>query len=276
VFAPISLLSRWFRLCFRFLWLSEELLLAALRYVPVVLLRAGDRRVRARALWLQQSCCRLLRVLHLEVDTRGPVPSTGLLACNHLSYLDIVVLGALTPAVFVAKREVERWPIFGWFAALGGTVFVDRERRTRTGRTVAEIRRVLESGQLLVLFPEGTSSDGKTVLPFKPSLLQAATSTASPVSAGALTYELEDGDVSEEVCYWKDMTFFPHLLNLLTKDSIFAHINLLPVDTRTTCRKALALHLHSLVLRLNALEFRLEEPVMSENPPPGSYAACRS
>jgi len=254
------LLSRSFRLCFRLLWLSTELLLAATRHIPAVLLRGRDRRMQARALWLQQSCRRLLRVLHLEVDTRGPVPSTGLLVCNHLSYLDILVLGALAPAVFVAKREVKRWPIFGWFAALAGTVFLDRERRTRTGRTAAQIQSLLKSGQLVVLFPEGTSSDGKTVLPFKSSLLQAAKNTASPVSAGALKYELEDGDVRQEVCYWKDMTFFPHLLNLLTKGSIFARIELLPVDRSTSCRKALARHLHSVVSQLNGMECRFGEP----------------
>jgi 1-acyl-sn-glycerol-3-phosphate acyltransferase len=189
----------------------------------------------------------------VEVDVRGPIPSTGLLVCNHLSYLDILVLGALTPAVFVAKREVKHWPVFGWFAGLAGTVFVDRERRTQTGRAAEQIQAVLESGQLIVLFPEGTSSDGKTVLPFKSSLLQPAANGTQPLFAGALQYEIENGVVGEEICYWRDMTFFPHLLNLLSKDHVFAHVVLSPVDRTTTCRKALARQLHSIVSQLTVL-----------------------
>lgn len=250
----MPLLSRSVRLSFRLVWLSAELLLAAIAYVPAVLLRSADLKLRTRSHWLQQSCRRLLRVLNIEVDVQGPVPTTGLLVCNHLSYLDVLVLGALAPAAFVAKGEVKHWPVFGWFAALAGTVFVDRQRRTQTGRAAEEIQAVLESGQPIVLFPEGTSSDGETVLPFKSSLLEPAANTPWPLSAGALRYEVDDGNAGEEICYWKDMTFFPHLLNLLTKSRIIAHIRLSPVDRTTTCRKALARQLHSVVSRLNAMD----------------------
>src|SRR3974390_1680374 len=116
----MTLLGRLFRLCFRFLWLSAEVLLAALAYIPAVLLRTGECKVRVRAQWLQQSCRRALRVLNVEVDAHGPIPTSGLLVCNHLSYLDVLVLGALAPAAFVAKREVKSWPILGLFANLPG------------------------------------------------------------------------------------------------------------------------------------------------------------
>jgi 1-acyl-sn-glycerol-3-phosphate acyltransferase len=253
----MPLLSRSVRLSFRFVWLSAELLLAAFAYVPAVLLRSADRKLRTRCHWLQQSCRRVLRVLNIEVDVQGPVPTTGLLVCNHLSYLDVLVLGALAPAAFVAKGEVKHWPVFGWFAALAGTVFVDRKRRTQTGRAAEEIQAVLESGQLIVLFPEGTSSDGKTLLPFKSSLLEPATKTTWPLTAGALRYEIEDGDVAEEVCYWKDMTFFPHVLNILTKDQILARVCLVKVEGATVCRKALARQLQSEVSQLNATFSRM-------------------
>lgn len=80
-------------------------------------------------MWLQNSSRRLLRVFRIETQFTGDIPSSGLLVCNHLSYLDIVVLAAITPCVFVAKREVKKWPVFGWFARLAGTVFVHREQR---------------------------------------------------------------------------------------------------------------------------------------------------
>jgi 1-acyl-sn-glycerol-3-phosphate acyltransferase len=241
------------RFCLRFIWLSAELLLAAFAYIPAVMLRSAECRLRLRTHWLQQSCRRVLRVLNVEVDAHGPVPSTGLLVCNHLSYLDVLVLGALMPAVFVAKRDVKHWPVFGWFATLAGTVFVDRERRSQTRQASAEMNAVLDHGQLIVLFPEGTSSDGKEVLPFKSSLLEAATKTTWPLSAGALVYEIEDGDVGEEVCYWKDMTFLPHLLNLLTKKRTLARIGLSQIERTTTCRKELAWQLHFEVSRQNTI-----------------------
>jgi 1-acyl-sn-glycerol-3-phosphate acyltransferase len=266
----MALLSRLFRLCFRFAWLSVELLLAAFVYIPTVALRTADSRMRTRAHWLQQSCRRVLRVLNVEVDAQGPVPNSGLLVCNHLSYLDVLVLGALKPAVFVAKREVRYWPVFGWFATLAGTVFVDRERRTQTGRAAEGIQGVLESGRLIVLFPEGTSSDGKTVLPFKSSLLEPTMKTTWPLSVGALGYELLDGDVGEEICYWKDMTFFPHLLNLLTKDHILCRVCVLKVERATACRKALARQLQLEVSQLNATFSRMgrtrARAPMSTNP----------
>jgi 1-acyl-sn-glycerol-3-phosphate acyltransferase len=170
-----------------------------------------------RANWLQASCRRALRVFNVEVETQGPIPTTGLLVCNHLSYLDIFVMGALVPAVFVAKREVKFWPILGWFATLAGTVFVDRRKRTRVWEATEEMENLLKTRVVTVLFPEGTSSDGSTVLPFKSALLEPATKDSRSSSVGWLGYELEDGKPGEEVCYWKDMTLVPHLLNLLTK-----------------------------------------------------------
>jgi 1-acyl-sn-glycerol-3-phosphate acyltransferase len=166
--------------------------------------------------------------------------------------LDVLVLAALTPAVFVAKREVKHWLVFGWFARIAGTIFVDRARRNQTRRTAAEIESTLDSGRLVVLFPEGTSSDGRTVLPFKSSLLEPATKMSWPLSAGVLRYKIEQGDVSEEICYWKDMSFFPHLLNLLTKDHVVARVCLLKVESGTTCRKVLARQLQSEISELNA------------------------
>ena len=96
-----------------------------------------------------------------------------LILANHASWLDIVVITALTPAVFVAKKEVAGWPIFGWLAKLQRTVFIDRERRHRTGAATQEIAERLNGGDAVVLFAEGTSSDGNRVLPFRSALIGA-------------------------------------------------------------------------------------------------------
>ena len=96
-----------------------------------------------------------------------------LILANHASWLDIVVITSLTPAVFVAKKEVAGWPIFGWLARLQRTVFIDRGRRHRTGAATQEIAERLVGGDAVVLFAEGTSSDGNRVLPFRSALIGA-------------------------------------------------------------------------------------------------------
>ena len=234
----------------RLVWLAGELIWAAISYVPKVVLRSGSSGLEARASWLQAGCRRGLRIFDVEVQAAGPIPNCGLLVSNHLSYLDILVLSALAPSIFVAKRDVKSWPIFGWFARLGGTLFADRDRRTQVGQLTRELRTLLDRGALVVLFPEGTSSDGSTVLPFKSALLEPATNASRPVSASLIAYQLEDGNVGEEVCYWKDMTFIPHLLNLLSKRCIKASVCFAGPQPDRTNRKELARHLHAEVLKL--------------------------
>lgn len=234
----------------RLSWLGAELLLSAFTYAIQCVFQRQDSLPMARAAWLQQSARRLLRVFRIETQFNGRVPASGLLVCNHLSYLDILVLSALTPCVFVAKREVKHWPVFGWFAMLAGTVFVHREQRAQAAQAVDEIEAALQTGAVVVLFPEGTSSGGKTVLPFKSSLLAPVARHAHSVTAGLLQYELGDGDVSEEVCYWKDMTLVPHLINLCSKRAVRASVQLNALREGGTDRKQLARRLHAEVLRM--------------------------
>ena len=238
------------RVAGRLLWLGGELFLAALNYGIHCALCPRQSLPSARAAWLQSSSRRLLRVLRIETEFNGNVPSRGLLVCNHLSYLDILVLAALAPCVFVAKQEVQHWPVFGWFAKLAGTVFVHREQRTQAGRTVDKIENALQTGALVVLFPEGTSSGGETVLPFKSSLLEPATRRTYSLTAGLLRYELGDGDVSEEVCYWKDMTLVPHLINLCSKRTVQASALFHHLREGNADRKQLARQLHAEVVRM--------------------------
>ncbi len=246
----MRLLNHPLRLSLRLAWLLSEFALAGVRYVFMVAFRRGGHLSAVRANWLQQSCRRALRVFNVEVETQGPIPTSGLLVCNHLSYLDILVLGALSPAAFVAKREVKSWPILGLFATLASTVFVDRRKRTRVGEAVEKMENLLKTGVITVLFPEATSSDGRAVLPFKSALLEPATKGSCALSVGWLGYELEDGDPGEEVCYLKDMTLVPHLLNLLTKQGIKASVLFARPQPQRKDRKELARVLQSEVVKL--------------------------
>lgn len=243
-------IQRSIRMAARSLWLAVELFLALLNFAALVVAEAGTPNRGARARWLQQLCRRLLRVFHLRPRVTGPVPSSGLLACNHLSYLDIVVLGAIAPCVFVSKSEVRSWPVFGWFASLAGTLFLRRGQKSDLARMKGEMRQALDTGSLVVLFPEGTTSDGRAVLPFKSSLLEPATRPPHALSAGLIEYTLTDGNVAEEVCYWRDMTLAPHLLNLLGKRGLQARLCFMKLPQPSLDRKQLARQLHSEVVRL--------------------------
>ncbi len=181
---------------------------------------ARSERLHARTAWLQRWSRFACRVLGIRVTTRSSMPQSGLLVCNHLSYLDVVVLSSIGPCVFVAKRDVAAWPLFGWLAHAAGTIFVDHERRLASADVVDLVREAIAGGSLVVLFPEGTSSDGSTVLPFKSSLLESAVQLRCPVAAAAIEHALDDGSVADEVCYWGDMTLLPHLLNLFSKREI--------------------------------------------------------
>jgi 1-acyl-sn-glycerol-3-phosphate acyltransferase len=138
--------------------------------VQWLLLKTSRRFARTFPHWYHRRVCALLGVrLHVTGAIAHDRPV--LVVANHVSWLDITVLSAVAPVSFVAKREVARWPLAGQLARLQRTIFVDRERRSSVGATAAEIGRRLAAGDAIVLFPEGTSSDGNRVLPFRSSLL---------------------------------------------------------------------------------------------------------
>src|SRR5262249_10787518 len=163
-----------FRFAVRALWFTGEVLFAAFGFVFAMRIRRGGAPAvaGARARCLQRHSRRGLRVLEVGVSVNGCVPGSGLLVSNHLSYLDVLVLSSITPAIFVSKSEVKHWPVFGWMARRAGTLFIERAKRGDVARVNDEADRLLETGMLLVIFPEGTSSDGREVLPFRSSLLE--------------------------------------------------------------------------------------------------------
>jgi len=156
----------------------------------------------------------LTRLLGIEVERVGSAPARPfLLVTNHLSYLDVVVLMTLVDAVFVAKQEVRAWPMFGPLARIIGTIFIDRESARDAVRVGNEVSRELESGRGVILFAEGTSSDGTQVLPLRPALFEAAARAGREVHVASLSYHTDPGGpgAAQVLCWWGDMTFLPHL-----------------------------------------------------------------
>jgi 1-acyl-sn-glycerol-3-phosphate acyltransferase len=242
------------RLALRSVWLCAELLLITADFAFLALRHAGSPPLRARTLWLRRSSRRVLRILAVEIQTTGPCPRDGLLVSNHVSYLDILVLITLTPAVFVSKSEVKQWPVFGWFARMAGTIFLQRARRTDVARIAEEIGTVLRAGHLVVLFPEGTSTNGRQVLPFRSSLLEPVNGQKHLLSVGCIGYDVVGGCTENDVCYWGDMSFFPHLVRLMTQEKVRVRVRFSMVERGTDNRKDLARRLHAEVVRLKTMD----------------------
>ena len=163
--------------------------------VQALLLRTAPRWARTFPHWYHRRVCALLG-LRLEIDGAVERDRPVLLVANHTSWLDIPVLSALAPVSFVAKKEVARWPFVSWLAKLQRTVFVDRERRTAAGRSASDIAGRLASGDTLVLFAEGTSSDGNRLLPFKSTLFAAAKPGGARPSKPDLSPPVEPPDAA--------------------------------------------------------------------------------
>lgn len=159
-----------------------------------------------------------------------------LMASNHASWLDICLLGAITPVSFVAKSEIADWPVFGTFARLQRSIFVDRARRSATGAVSRQIADRMTAGDAIVLFAEGTSGDGNRVLPFR-SALVGATQAAMSSNGGAvasiqpvsIAYTHRNGlplgrRGRPEVAWYGDLEFVPHLWSVLRNGAIDATI----------------------------------------------------
>ncbi len=199
--------------------------------------------------------CRILGV-RLRIIGTPPVEGPVLIASNHVSWLDIVVLSAVAPLSFIAKREVNRWPFFGSLARLQRTVFVHRDKRHETGNSRDEMQERFKASDILVLFPEGTSSDGHSVLPFKSAFFGAAEYEGVLVQPVSLAYSGQrnlpmNRRLMPFYAWYGLMDLAPHLWEALAMG---------PIEVTVVChaplslsgemnRKALARHAEALVRR---------------------------
>lgn len=210
------------------------------------LVLGGRQRCRWRRFVLGVWSRGCLRLLGGRVSWEGEPPAAPfLLVANHLSYLDIVVLGSRLPAIFVAKVEVADWPLIGPLVRAGGTIFLDRGRKRDLPRALGAIEDALARGAGVILFPEGTSSDGSTVLPFRSSLLELPARRAIPIHTAALAYRTPCGEspAALAVCWWGGMELPQHLWGLLQIPRVEAVVRLGREPVTATDRKQLALRL---------------------------------
>ena len=221
---------------FAILWAAFALLLPAPR------LRRPARNTIFRV-WAR--LC--LYVIGGRVRVEGSPPRAPfLLVCNHLGYVDIPVLAACTDAWFVAKMEMRSWPLVGMLCRSVGTIFIDRQLSRDVLRVNRLIEDVLRDGYGVVLFPEGTSTQGFEVRRFRTSLLDYPARSGTPVHAAALTYRAPPGErpAHLSVCWWGDAPLFAHAQRLFELRRFDVVVRFGPETVSDTDRKALAARLH--------------------------------
>ena len=184
----------------------------------------GPPTLEQRALWLQASSRKVLRSLGIHTRVHGYPPTRGLVVSNHLSYLDILIISAVMPCFFVSKAEIGRWPYFGAAARASGTIFLVRTSRASAEQVAAEMAQRFALPVPVLLFPEGTSTNGSKVLRFHSRLIQPAITAAAPITAAALRYILDDGSEERELCWYGNATFLPHLGKTLSTTSFQAEL----------------------------------------------------
>lgn len=177
----------------------------------------GPRTLERRAMWVQQCARRILKSLEIAYTVEGEPATSGLVVANHLSYIDILVLSAAMPCFFVAKIEIGGWPFFGRAARCGGTIFVDRGSLESAQSVAAQMaeRLKLPIPVPVLLFPEGTSTDGSEVIRFHSRLIDPATSLGVPITTAMVRYRIHDGTPECELCWYGDETFVNHLWKVL-------------------------------------------------------------
>ena len=215
----------------------------------VRVLQRRELTMRERAVWLHQSCRRIQLKLGIALDAERALPARSLIVSNHLSHLDILLYGSLGPVIFVSKKEVQKWPLIGRLATNGGTIFVDRARRVEAFDAARQIEELLCGDLPVVLFPEGTSSDGSQVLPFHPSLFASAIRASAPITAAAIAYAADEVEESE-LTYWGDKVFAPHLFRTLSVKRLSINIEFAHQGQVFTDRKQAARMMHAGVVQL--------------------------
>lgn len=185
----------------------------------VMIRRPTDRR--ARAAWMTSFCRRVLRAAGVSWSTSGTVPTAGAVVSNHLTYVDILIHGALRPCVFVSAIETRRMPVIGWMSMMAGTVYVTRGAGGSAAKAAGGMAEGFRDGLPVVFFPEGGTSVGdQPLMPLHSGLLAAALQDRAPVTPGFLRYTLSSQDVAagrstREDVHWGSQTLPAHLWNLL-------------------------------------------------------------
>lgn len=182
-------------------------------------------RLALKRRWSRQ----LLAMLGIRLESSGDaVPPSSLLVANHVSWLDIYAINAAQPVAFVSKAEVRGWPLIGWLAANTDTIFLRRGSRGHAKIINEEIAALLDTGKCAAIFPEGTTSDGMSLLHFHAALLQPAIEAGRPIVPLALSYHAADGSRSLAAAYAGDTTMLESLWAVVSEQRLIVRLAVAP------------------------------------------------
>lgn len=250
----------------RGVWHLARAVLHGAHGLLVVLLRfpwldAAGRH--ARIAWWSE---KMLRALGARLEVQGSFrPGAKLIVANHVSWLDIMAIHAACPqARFVSKAEVRHWPLVGRLVGAAGTLYIERERRRDSLRVMHHMAEALAAGDTVAVFPEGTTGDGRTLLPFHANLLQAAIATATPVQPVALRFSDPWHAFSPAALFLGETTLAQSLWRLACARGLVVTVSVLPAEMSAHAdRRALAQHLREQVAQVLA---RAAEPAQHDRP----------
>lgn len=230
---------RCLRLALHLAWIASSTALVA----PLL---SDRRRLALRQKWSHQ----ILTILAIKLEASPTdAPPGSLIVGNHISWLDIFAINALRPASFIAKTEIRQWPFIGWLAARHDTVFLRRGSRGHARMVNAEIDALLNDGRDAAIFPEGTTTDGTTLLGFHAALLQPAIETERPILPLALSYHDADGKLSQAPSYAGETTMQQCFASILACRSLTVRITSCPtITTAGRNRRELSQEAHEEIL----------------------------
>ncbi|NSL53772.1 lysophospholipid acyltransferase family protein [Uliginosibacterium aquaticum] len=168
------------------------------------------------------------------------IPPQSLVVCNHISWLDVFVINAVAPTTFVCKDDVRAWPALGWLVAHTGTLFIERGNRAAAARSAAAMAQRLREGERIAVFPEGTTTQGHAMLPFRPALFEAAVEAASGVQPLGLRYLGRHDELSLAPAYDGDISFGASMLAIASASGLRARLQVLSPLEPSKSRRELA------------------------------------
>jgi 1-acyl-sn-glycerol-3-phosphate acyltransferase len=231
-------------------WRIARLLVHGLHGLAIILLRFGSYSAAQRHARIQWWSAKLLRLIGIALHTQGaPHAGAKLVVSNHVSWLDIAAIHAVIPeAHFVSKADVKQWPLIGRLVAGAGTLFIEREKKRDALRVVHQMADALKAGDTVAVFPEGTTGDGRTLLPFHANLLHAAVTTATPVQPVLLRFFDAQHTISPLAEFLGETTLAQSAWRFVCARGLNVEVRVLAAQgTAHADRRALAAHLRETI-----------------------------
>lgn len=203
---------------------------------------SGIKRESIIRRWSQQ----FLDILNLKVIAKGHIPNADvhgtMFVANHISWLDIHALNSIRPVRFIAKSDIRAWPVIGWLVAQANTLFIDREKRQDASRMVNTVAESILAGDCLCYFPEGTTTDGTELRPFKGSLMQATIDTDTSIRPFSVRYPNPDGSINTAMAYHGETTLWQSLRMVLAQKQAVVELDFAaPIESAGHERRGLCL-----------------------------------